>query len=229
MKIYTHLEQGSQEWLDARAGILTASTIGKFITPKTVTPSRGEAAITMERRLIAERLTGRVEPVIPSAAMTRGTLDEPIARAAYEKHTGQKVQQVGFITETFGGETLGYSPDGLVGEDGLIEIKSRTNERHLRTILTGQPPAENMAQLQTGLLVTGRAWIDYVSFSAGMPLYIVRVTPNERWQAAIREVLRRFREFATWLDDIYRARTNGLPVMEVPEHYTLDFEPEINL
>ena len=76
-------------------------------------------------------------------------------------------------------------PDGLVGDDGLIKCKSRLQKIHLQTILNDRVPDENMAQLQCGLLVSGRAWIDYVSYCGGMPLWVKRVTPDLSWQAAI--------------------------------------------
>jgi hypothetical protein len=76
------------------------------------------------------------------------------------------------------GFSLGYSPDGLVGDDGLIEVKCRRQKKHLQTILADEVPPENMAQLQCGLLVSGREWIDYVSYCGGMPMYVKRVYPD---------------------------------------------------
>ena len=109
---------------------------------------------------VPARITGYVEPVIPTRDMERGTLDEPYARDAYAKFTGVEVEEVGFMVRDFDGYKLGYSPDGLVGDDGLIEIKSRQPKVHLAHILADRVPAENMAQLQTGLLVSGRDCFD---------------------------------------------------------------------
>ena len=124
LTIYESLEQSSPEWLQARAGILTASTIGQLITAKTIKPAMNDRSRGLCQTLIAERITGHVEPVYPNRAMTRGTLLEPEARRIYAAQTGQDVDEVGFArldTDTY---TLGSSPDGLVGETGGIEIKS---------------------------------------------------------------------------------------------------------
>src|SRR5699024_10908905 len=96
LTIYDELEQGSTEWLEARAGILTASTIGQLITAKTIKPAMNDRSRGLCQTLIAERITGHVEPVFPNRAMTRGTLLEPEARRIYAAQTGQDVDEVGF-------------------------------------------------------------------------------------------------------------------------------------
>lgn len=228
LRIVEDLTQGTSAWLNARAGILTASTIGKLITPKTLKPAFNETARALTETLIAERLTGWVEPVIPSRAMRRGTLDEPLAREAYEAHEFTTVTQVGFMSReyTHNGQTftLGYSPDGLVGDRGLVEIKSRSPRAQLRTVLTGVPPVENMAQLQAGLMISDRDWIDYVSFCGGMPLFIKRITPDPDWVAALLDVAASFEETAKTRCEEYKNITNGMPVCERPDHYYTDIE-----
>src|SRR5690606_41531610 len=103
--------------------------------------------------LTAERITGRVEYPPPARDMQRGTLLEPYARDLYARHYAP-VQEIGFMRfENSNGSAIGYSPDGLVGEDGLIEIKSRTPRIQVDTILADRVPAANMAQLQAGLFV----------------------------------------------------------------------------
>src|SRR5699024_4358299 len=137
LTIYDQLEQGSDQWLEARAGILTASTIGQLITAKTIKPAMNDRSRGLCQTLIAERITGHVEPVHPNRAMTRGTLLEPEARRIYAEQTGQGVGEVGFArldTDTY---TLGSSPDGLVGETGGIEIKSPSAKVHVATVLSG--------------------------------------------------------------------------------------------
>ena len=210
--IYDQLEQGTPEWLEARRGIITASVIGRLITP-TLKTANNDTSRGIIHTLAAERITGHVEYVHPSFDMQRGTDDEPHARDAYAEHHAP-VQEVGFIRLDGDGYSIGYSPDGLVGDDGLIEIKSRKPKVHIQTILDGAPPAETMAQLQTGLLVTGRKWIDYVSFCQGMPLYVCRITPDEVWHAAIRQAATDFETNVNNVVNHYNARTNGLPVME---------------
>jgi hypothetical protein len=190
LTVHTNLEQGSDEWLQARCGIITASVIGKLITP-TLKVADNDTSRGVTLTLAAERITGHVEYVHPTFDMQRGTEDEPYARDVYAEHYAA-VEEVGFVTVERDGYKIGYSPDGLVGDDGLIEIKSRKPHVHLGTMFTDKAPAANMAQLQTGLFVTGRKWIDYVSFSAGLPLYVKRVHPNDAWFTAITEAARTF-------------------------------------
>jgi hypothetical protein len=122
--------------------------------------------------------------------MLRGIEDEPRAVEVYSEHFAP-VTTVGFMVRDDWGFSIGYSPDGLVGDDGLIEVKSRRAKKHLTTILADEVPVENMAQLQCGLLVSGREWIDYVSYCGGMPLYVKRVEPDQRWFDAITAAVER--------------------------------------
>lgn len=212
LTIYPELEQGSDEWIQARCGILTASVIGKLLTP-TLKTANNDTSRGIILTLAAERITGHVEHVHPSFDMMRGTEDEPYARDAYAEHHAP-VEECGFMKLEGDGYTLGYSPDGLVGDHGLIEIKSRKPKAHIATILNGYPPAENVAQLQAALLVTGRQWIDYVSYAQGMPLWTCRVDPDTRWHDALTTAAIDFETSVTNAIDIYRDRTHGLPVME---------------
>lgn len=219
LHIYKNIEQGTDEWLEARAGILTASTIGTLITAKTVKPASNDYSRSLTLSLIAERITGRVEPVYASRDMERGTLAEPYARDLYAEHFAP-VEQVGFmVREDDHGHRVGYSPDGLVGDDGLIEIKSPRQKEHLHTILRDQVPDQYMAQVQTGLYVSGRDWIDFISYHGGMPLYVKRVTPDGKWQQAIAEVWERFEEHAADLIHEYNANTANLPATEWVDLY----------
>lgn len=214
LTIYRELEQGSQEWLDARCGLLTASVIGKLITPSTLKIASNDTSRGVLNTLAAERITRHVDYIHPTFDMQRGTEDEPYARDAYAEHRGVTVEEVGFIVLDTGGYKLGYSPDGLVGDDGLIEIKSRRPKEHIATILSGRPPAYNMAQLQTGMFVTGRQWIDYVSFCAGMPLWVKRVTPDQRWFDVIELAAQQFEIDVTNIVNNYTTATEGLPMTE---------------
>ena len=217
IKIYKELEQGSDEWLQARAGIVTASVVGQLVTP-TLKTANNDTSRGLTNTLVAERITGRVVQVNPSQAMQRGTLDEPYGRAKYAEHYAP-VDEVGFIVRDFGKFKLGYSPDGLVGDDGLIEIKSRDPKKHIATILADEVPAENMAQCQTGLLVTGRAWIDYTSYAGGMPLWTKRVYPDDRWFRAIKEAVNVFEANAADITNRYLAAVEGLPETERIDHF----------
>src|SRR5690606_9930969 len=101
-----------------------------------------------------------------------------------------------------------------VGDDGLIEIKAPRAKGHLRTVLSGKVPAYNMAQLQTGLLVSGRAWIDFIPYCGGLPLWSTRVYPDPAWQEAIVAAVAKFEETAAEMVANYRAATAGLPMTE---------------
>jgi predicted phage-related endonuclease len=102
----------------------------------------------------------------------------------YAKHYAE-VEEVGFITNDEWGFTVGYSPDGLVGDDGLIEIKSRRQKYQLETIASQKMPDDYTIQVQTGLLVSGRKWCDFVSYSGGLHMVTIRVLPDPAIQAAI--------------------------------------------
>lgn len=218
---YTNLVQGAQEWLDVRRGIITASVIGRLITAKTVKPASNDHSRALTAELAAERITGWSDPVYVNQDMMRGTLDEPVARDLYREHHAP-VDEVGFMVRDFGGDySIGYSPDGLVGDDGLIEIKSRRPKRHLADVLADEVPAENMAQIQCGLLVSGREWCDYVSFSGGMPLWTKRVTRDDRWQYAIHAAVQTFEQNVAHMVATFTERTAGLPATE-RSNYDMD-------
>lgn len=212
LTIYDQLEQGSTEWLEARRGIVTASTVGKLLT-STGKVANNDTSRALIETLAIERITGRVEYIHPTRDMQRGTILEPFARDLYAQHYGE-VKEVGFMRLDGNGHALGYSPDGLIGDDGLLEIKSRTPRIQARTILDNRVPAANMAQLQAGLLVTGRAWIDYCSYSPGLPLYVKRVVPSVRWFAAISEAVEQAEDSVHNLVENFREVTEDLPTTE---------------
>ena len=202
------IPQGSDAWLEARRGIVTASTVGKLLTSAGKVANNDTSRALIETMAI-ERITGRVEYMHPTRDMQRGTILEPFARDLYAQHYGE-VKEVGFMRLDGNGHALGYSPDGLIGDDGLLEIKSRTPRIQARTILDNRVPAANMAQLQAGLLVTGRAWIDYCSYSPGLPLYIKRVTPDLDWFAAISEAVEQAERNVSALVETFRDATKGM-------------------
>lgn len=206
------VQQGEPEWLELRRGIVTASTVKHLLT------STGRVAANDDSRrftltLVAERITGDIEEQYVSNDMLRGILDEPLARDVYSRHYGEAVE-CGFMVSDDHGFRLGFSPDGLVGDDGLIEIKSPRAKEHLRTILADEVPAQYMPQLQAGLLVSGRQWIDYVSFFGGMPLYVKRVLPDPKWREAIVAAVQGFEDAAAVIAENYTAATRGLPATE---------------
>lgn len=164
-------------------------------------------------QLVAERITGWTDPTFMSDDMFRGIEDEPRARDKYAKHYAP-VTETGFMILDYRGIKIGYSPDALVGDDGLLEIKSRKPKIHLDHILSGHVPIDNMPQLQCGLLVSGRKWIDYVSYCGGMPLWRKRVLPDQRWFSAILAAVNAFEANAAEMIRLYNEATDGLPTTE---------------
>lgn len=201
------LIQGSDEWLAARCGILTASEMRLIITP-TLKLAKNEKASAHLYELLAQRITGYVEPHFISDDMLRGQVDEIEARALYAKHYAP-VREMGFITNDEWGFTLGYSPDGLVGDDGLIECKSRRQKFQAETIIAGEMPDEYMLQVQTGLLVTGRRWCDFVSYCGGMPMVTIRVPADDAIQDAIIEAATDFELRMSKMEEAYQTSLLG--------------------
>lgn len=184
MIMYYHdIEQGSDEWLDVRRGILTASEMLLIMTP-TLRPASNDKERAHMFELLGQRITGYTEPHYISDDMLRGHEDEIEARIRYAEHFAP-VTECGFVTNDDHGVVIGYSPDGLVGDDGLIECKSRRQKFQIETILADEVPAEYLLQIQTGLLVTGRKWLDFVSYCGGMPMFVKRVWPCPEIQQAI--------------------------------------------
>ena len=189
MTITYHKEmvQGSEEWAAARCGLLTASEMKLIVTP-TLKAASNEKERGHLYELLAQRITQHVEARYVSDDMLRGQEDEVYAIEAYAKEYAP-VTRVGFVTNDKWGFTIGYSPDGLVGENGLVECKSRSQKYQLQTIcdyFTKQEiDPDYMIQVQTGLLVTGRDWCDVVSYCAGLPMATVAVFPDNKIQAAI--------------------------------------------
>jgi len=220
LHIFKELEQGTDEWIAERCGILTASVLGQLITAKTLKIAANDTSRALIATLAAERITGHVELINPTRDMERGTLDEPYAREVYNSHYAE-VEEIGFMVrkDDGWGFKLGYSPDGLVGDNGLIEIKSRNQKKQLQTILADEVPAENMAQLQTGLFVSGREWIDYNSYCGGMPMWTKRVEPDEKWFDAILTAASEAEELIQASIKTYEWAVEGLPATERIDHW----------
>lgn len=181
---HADLEQGSDEWKAIRTGILTASEMKLIITPAQLKVADNEESRQHLYELAAQRSTKYVEPKYISDDMLRGTGDEFYAKSIYNDKIAP-LQNCGFITNDEWGFTLGYSPDALVGDDGLIECKSRRQKLQFQTIIAGEMPKDFLIQVQTGLLVSKRSWIDFVSYCGGMPMFPKRIYPDEGVQAAI--------------------------------------------
>ncbi len=183
-------DQGSEQWLAARCGLLTASEMCRIMTP-TLKAANNDKSRQHVYEIAAQRITGYVEPHYISDDMLRGHVDEIEARATYAKHYAP-VHEVGFVTNDAWGFTLGYSPDGIIGNDGLIEGKSRRQKYQIQTIAADTVPDEYVLQCQTGLLVTGREWLDFISYCGGLPMVVIRVEPDPLMHAAIIEAATAF-------------------------------------
>ena len=183
IRYYNDIEQGGEEWLALRRGILTASEMRLILTPTMRTASNDKERAHMFE-ILGQRITGYTEPHYISDDMLRGHEDEVAARIRYAEHFAP-VTECGFVTNDDHGVVIGYSPDGLVGDDGLIECKSRRQKYQIETILADEVPAEYLLQCQTGLLVTGRKWLDFVSYCGGLPMVVKRVWPCPEIQQAI--------------------------------------------
>lgn len=192
---HPELIQGSPEWLSSRRGLITASEM-KFVLTPTLKIADNEQTRSHVYELAAQRINDYTEPTYFGDEMLRGTVDEPIARQLYHENFAP-ITECGFITNDDHGFTIGYSPDGLVGDDGLIEVKGRRQKFTVQSIVDGEVPKEHMLQIQTGLLVTGRKWCDYLSFTGGMPLMPIRVYPDEKVHEAIVAACTAFEEKIT--------------------------------
>lgn len=195
---------------DART--TTATTYAK-IAPPVIEVANNDTARGVIGALVAERITGLVEPTFTTDDMMRGIEHEPYARDIYSGHYQQAVE-CGFMRYEGDGWTLGYSPDGLVADDGLVEIKCPRAKGHVATILADEVPPFYMAQLQAGLLVSGRKWIDYVSFCAGLPLFVKRVLPDPAWHEAIVAACRNFETTAAEMVAAYERASKNLTATE---------------
>ena len=191
ISVYQDLIQGSEEWLEARRGLLTASEMKLILSPKKLQAANNDKSRAHLYELLAQRISGYIEPHYVGDDMLRGREEEELAREVYEEQYAP-VSQVGFITNSKWGFTLGFSPDGLVGDDGLIESKSRRQKYQVETILAGEMPEDYLLQVQTGLLVSERKWCDFISYCGGMPMFTKRVYPDARIQDAILEAAAAF-------------------------------------
>lgn len=185
--------QRTEAWLQERIGHCTASQFSDVLSKiKT-----GEAATRRKYRikLITERLTGMPVQGYVNAAMQWGTQTEPEARMAYEALRGALVEETGFLKHPRMA-WCGASPDGLVGDDGMVEIKCPESTTHLEWMDGHAVPAEHIPQIQGQMLVTGRKWVDFVSydprFPAHLQLFVVRVPRDEEYIQKLEAEVSRF-------------------------------------
>lgn len=195
MKIVTDIDQGTPEWLALRLGIVTASELDCLLVSGKHPTGFGVAAFTYMDQLIGERITEEAaELPFQTKATIRGHEQEGVAQSLYEAREGVDIKKVGIILN----HNIGYSPDGLVGSDGLIEIKTKLPKFQVGVILAGEIPKEHVAQCQGGLWASDREWIDFISYWPGMPLFVKRAHRDE---AMIRKIAERVKSFYEIMDE----------------------------
>jgi hypothetical protein len=191
MQVIRHIEQGSADWLAIRLGIVTASELHCLLVNGKGQAGFGDAAFTYMDQLIGERITGEAaDPFQGNRHTERGHELEGVARGLYEARTDAATEQVGIILN----HGIGYSPDALVGSDGLTEIKTKLPKLQVGVILSGEIPKEHVAQCQGGLWASEREWIDFISYWPGMPLFIKRAYRDEEMISKIAERVSAFYE-----------------------------------
>jgi len=191
--IHNDLIQGSEEWHAARCGMLTASEFKLLLTPALKIADNDKVRAHLWE-IAAQRITGYTEPSYIGDDMLRGHEDEILARELYGK-TYAPVIETGFITNDRWGFVLGCSPDGLVGDDGMIECKSRRQKFQIQTIVehyrNGAAPSDYLLQVQGEMLVAERKWCDLISYSGGLPMATMRLEADPDIQGAIEEACER--------------------------------------
>ena len=203
------MEQRSPEWYAARLGKVTASRVADIIAKTKSGYSTSRANYMAE--LVCERLTGKQGDFYQNAAMVWGTETEPMARSAYEAHSGNLVTETGLVLHT-SIANAGASPDGLIDEDGLVEIKCPNTSTHIDTLLDEKVPSKYVTQIMWQMACTERKWCDFVSFDPRMPehmqLFVKRI---ERDDDMIVELEREVEKFLveleykiTTLDQLYK-------------------------
>ena len=191
MKILT-IPQGSPEWLAARLGRVTMSELKTLLVNGKGPGGFGTGAFSYMHQLIGERITGKLaEPFQGNAHTRRGHELESVARELYRDATDEiEPQEVGIILN----HEVGYSPDSLVGDNGLLEIKTKLPKFQIEVLLNGEIPDEHIPQCQGGLWVSEREWIDFVSYWPGMPLFVKRAYRDEALIRTIAERVDAFHE-----------------------------------
>jgi hypothetical protein len=188
MQILTH-EQGSEEWLASRCGLVTMSRVKALLVNGKGPGGFGADALSYMHELIGERITGEPAAIWGGNAHTqRGHEMEPVARDLYREATGHEPHEVGIILN----HGVGYSPDGLIGDAGALEIKTKLPKLQVEVLLAGEIPKEHVAQVQGGLWVSEREWLDFVSYWPGMPLFVKRAYRDEKMISTIQERVEAF-------------------------------------
>lgn len=175
-------EQNSEQWYAARVGVITASNFGAVL-------AKGEGKTRREYmlKLATERILGEAGSNFSNFHTQRGHEQEPMARELYVQYTGNEIMHCGFMLDIFG-----YSPDGLIGDDGTWEGKSKLPHIQADILLKDKIPNEYIAQCQGGLMVSNRKWCDFTSYCPGLPLFIKRVERDDKYIDNLKIELHKF-------------------------------------
>lgn len=185
------MEQRSEEWFKARLGKVTASRVADVLAK--IKSGESASRRNYKIQLVSERLTGEKQETYINQAMQDGIDREFYARERYVQQFGE-VEEVGFVQHP----TLeaGASPDGLVGDDGLIEIKCPLGTTHTETLMTQEVPSKYIPQIQFQLLCTGRKWCDFISYNPMFPdnlqLFVKRVEADAQYQQMLEKEIQEF-------------------------------------
>lgn len=216
--ILVNVEQGSEEWLRLRLGLVSSSRFKDIMTnPRSKTELFSATAKSYMLELIAEILTGE-QKEISGRPLDWGKDHEMSAQIEYAFEQGVTVDEIGICLTN--DKQIGASPDGFVGDDGGLEIKCPYNSaNHIATVVAGDMPKEHMAQVQGNMLVNGRQWWDFVSYDPRIDgkgrIFITRIKRNEEYIAKLQEKLTAFLvEMKRILKESFGIEWNGVTVEE---------------
>lgn len=218
-------QQNSLEWLVARAGIPTASEWDALLTPK-FEIRKGEMPKTYLARKLAEKWIGGPLPGFSTLDMEFGKILEEEARPWYEFTTGDKVQAVGLVTTDDG--RFGCSPDGLIGEDGGLELKCPEAHTHCKYLLNGELPADYTVQVHGSMFAASRPWWKFVSYRRRFPALMLTIERDGAIQATIREALEMFSAQLDGAYDRLCELNGGPPIRPATPKPGLIYTPDEN-
>lgn len=214
IEIFT-CQQGTPEWRACRLGIPTASEFHSVLAQ-----GEGKTRRTYMLKLIGEQLTGESQEGFTNLHTERGHLLEADIRELVSFDYPVAPTVVGFVRRTLGAMQVGCSPDSLVGEEGMLEIKSKLPHLQLEVVIKNRLPPEHVAQCQGNLWIAERKWIDFVSYWPGLPLFKIRVFPDLEYHAKLDEALT---VFHLEMSDI-KASLPAAPTLRMPKKV-----PQINV
>ena len=233
IKYHYDIIQGTPQWEAIKSGVLSASQISALLTKSGAASKinkegdHTDGFNTLVKKILAEMVTDTREEHIETFDMQRGHDFEPPARALYRKEYDKDTRECGFITRESVSGKIGYSPDGVVGDDGLIEIKCPRINKHIGIITDNKAPDEYMAQIQAGLYITKRKWCDFISFYDEEFMFVKRVLPDDKWQESIRnsvslfhlELNRKLKSYNAVTENLSKADKSYEDLADIGDNY----------